>query len=93
MAGTPRRGPKPGMSGVALPVPLLHPSIPSSRHCWPPRLLMAGEIGAGASAETAKGALSAARVWITDGNHTATRLRVVDGGGTIVFDQPVTEVI
>jgi hypothetical protein len=45
------------------------------------------------TAETAKGALFAGKAWITDGNHTATRLRVVDDCGTIIFDQPVIEVI
>jgi len=41
------------------------------------------------TAETAKGALLAAKAWIADGNHTATRLRVLDDSGTVVFDQPV----
>jgi hypothetical protein len=45
------------------------------------------------TAKTAKGALLAAKGWIADGNHTATRLRVLDDGGTVMFDQPVTEVI
>ena len=44
------------------------------------------------TAETAKGALLAAKAWIADGNHTATRLRVMDDGGAILFDQPVTAV-
>jgi hypothetical protein len=41
------------------------------------------------TAETAKGALLAAKAWLADGNHTATRLRVLDDSGTVVFDQPV----
>jgi hypothetical protein len=45
------------------------------------------------TAETAKGALLAAKAWIADGNHTATRLRVLDDDGTVLFDQIVTEVI
>jgi hypothetical protein len=44
-------------------------------------------------AETAKGALLAAKAWIAEGRHNATRLRVVDDGGTVMFDQPVTQVI
>ena len=42
------------------------------------------------AAETAKGAVLAANAWISDGNHTATRLRVLDESGTVMFDQPVT---
>jgi hypothetical protein len=42
------------------------------------------------TAETAKDALLAAKTWITDGNHIATRLRVVDDGGTVMFDELVT---
>jgi hypothetical protein len=42
------------------------------------------------TADTAKGALIAANAWITDGNHTATRLRVLDDYGTVMFDQAVT---
>jgi hypothetical protein len=42
------------------------------------------------TADTAKGALIAANAWITDGNHTATRLRVLDDSGTVMFDQAVT---
>jgi hypothetical protein len=33
------------------------------------------------AAETAKGAVLAANAWISDGNHTATRLRVLDESG------------
>jgi hypothetical protein len=44
------------------------------------------------TAETAKDALRAAKVWITDGSHSATRLRVLDDRGTVMFDQPVTAV-
>jgi hypothetical protein len=40
--------------------------------------------------ETANGALLAAKVWITNGDHNATRLRVLDDSGTVMFDQPVT---
>jgi hypothetical protein len=39
--------------------------------------------------ETSKGALLAAKAWLADVNHTATRLRVLDDSGTVVFDQPV----
>jgi hypothetical protein len=42
------------------------------------------------AADTAKDALFAAKAWITDGNHTATRLRVLDDSGIVMFDQPVT---
>jgi hypothetical protein len=42
-------------------------------------------------AETARDALLAAKAWIDDGNHNATRLRVVDVDGTIMFDKPVAE--
>jgi hypothetical protein len=45
------------------------------------------------AAKTAKGAVLAAKAWITDGNHTATRLRVLDDPGTVMFDELVTEVI
>jgi hypothetical protein len=41
------------------------------------------------TAETAKGALLAAKTWITDRNHIATRLRVMDEGGAVLFDQPM----
>jgi hypothetical protein len=40
-------------------------------------------------AVTAKGAVRAAKGWITNGNHTATRLRVLDDRGTVVFEKPV----
>jgi hypothetical protein len=39
------------------------------------------------TAETAKGAVLAAKAWITDGNHIATRLRVLDDRGIVMFDQ------
>jgi hypothetical protein len=42
------------------------------------------------AAETAKGAVLAAKAWINNGNHTATRLRVLDDTGTVMFDQPAT---
>jgi hypothetical protein len=45
------------------------------------------------AAETAKDALFAAKAWLAGGNHTATRLRVLDDTGTVLFDQPVTSVI
>ncbi len=44
-------------------------------------------------AETATDALFAARAWITDGSHNATRLRVVDDDGTIIFDKLVAEFV
>jgi hypothetical protein len=42
------------------------------------------------AAETAKGALLSAKAWITNEDHTATRLRVLDDSGTVMLDQPVT---
>jgi hypothetical protein len=42
------------------------------------------------AAESAKGAVLAANAWISDGNHTATRLRVLDDTGTVMFDEPMT---
>lgn len=41
------------------------------------------------SADTAADALIAASRWINDGSHDATRVRVIDGDGTIMFDQLV----
>ena len=43
------------------------------------------------SAETATEALRAAMGWIIDGGHDATRVRIVDTVGTIMFDQPVAK--
>jgi hypothetical protein len=45
------------------------------------------------SAETTMDALLAAKAWIADSNHNATRLRVVDVDGTIMFDKPVAEFV
>jgi hypothetical protein len=42
------------------------------------------------AAETAKGAVLAAKAWLADGDHTATRLRVLDDTGTVLFWQRVT---
>jgi hypothetical protein len=43
------------------------------------------------SAETATDALHAAKAWIADGSHNATRLRVIDDGGAIILDRPLAE--
>jgi hypothetical protein len=42
---------------------------------------------------TVAGALFAAKAWITDGSHNATRLRVVDDDGTTIFDKLVAEFV
>ena len=42
-------------------------------------------------AETATDALRAAMVWIIDGEHDATSVRIVDTVGTIMFDQLVAK--
>jgi hypothetical protein len=44
-------------------------------------------------AETAKDALLAAKAWIADGSHNATRLRVIDDDGTTIFDKLVAEFV
>jgi hypothetical protein len=43
------------------------------------------------NAETAAGALLAAKVWIGDRRHDATNLRVVDLDGTIIIDELMTK--